>query len=102
MPRKALPSHAKKQIMSVSLPLTVIDRLTETTSNRSKFVLQAITEKLEWSSKPSITQMIQLLNNEIEELTTIQDTYNIKPSELERLHDNLTSLYHLMHPEGDE
>ena len=94
-----MPSSQKKQIMSVSLPLPLIDRLTETTNNRSSFVLQAIQDKLDFSSRPTVTMMIEHLNNELDSITTIQQTYNIKPSALDELHHKLTDLYYLMHGE---
>jgi len=99
MPRKALPSKQKKQIMSVSLPLPLIDRLTETTSNRSKFVLEAIKDKLDYSSRPSTNQLIEALCNDLDEIKSIQDSYNLKPANLERLHETLTDLYLMMNPE---
>tara|TARA_B100001287_G_C22652906_1_gene516126 strand:+ start:63 stop:365 length:303 start_codon:yes stop_codon:yes gene_type:complete len=99
MPRRALPSKQKKQIMSVSLPLPVIDRLTETTSNRSKFVLDAIQDKLNFSSRPTTNRLIEALNQDLEEIKTIQQSYNINPAILEELHHKLTELYYLMNGE---
>lgn len=99
MPRKALPSSQKKQIMSVSLPLPLIDQLTETTSNRSKFVLEALEAKLDHRDRPSVSQLIRLLTAELEQVKTIQQSYNIKPSNLEDLHQALSDLYYVMNPE---
>lgn len=102
MPRKALPSKQKKQIMSVSLPLPLIDRLTETTSNRSKFVLEAIEAKLDYRDRPSIGQLIRLLTADIEIITQNNDktaTYNINPANLHDLHHALSELYYLMEEE---
>lgn len=99
MPRKALPSQAKKQIMSISLPLPLIDRLTETTSNRSKFVHEAIVAKLDYRDRPTTSQLIKYLTADIEMITTIQQSYNINPAALSDLHDALSELYYIMHPD---
>lgn len=105
MPRKSMPSRAKKQIMSVSLPLPLIDRLTENTSNRSEFVQEAIEAKLDYKDRPSVGKLIRFLTTELEQITSNNDlsaTYNINPANLDDLHQVLSDLYRLMHPNGEE
>jgi len=101
MPRKAIPASQRKQILSVSLTLPMIDSITEVTANRSKWVSEAIQAKLDHTDTPTINQLIRLLSAQLESITQIEQTYNINPTELARLHENLTELYYLSNP-GDE
>jgi hypothetical protein len=99
MPRHALPASQRKQILSVSLTLPMIDSITEVTKNRSKWVSEAIQAKLDHTDSPTINQLIRLLSARLESIESIEGTYQIKPQELERLHQNLTDLFYISNPE---
>lgn len=98
MPRKAIPASQRKQILSVSLTLPMIDSITEVTNNRSKWVSEAIQAKLDHRDSPSINHLIRLLSAQLESITDIQQTHYINPAELDRLHQNLTDLFYISNP----